>query len=98
MWKTKELWASAISLINLNMKQVPDDLNANLLYGQALFNDWRYFHARAYFKKLAKLYPDNPYAEQWYRNAARPAFWTNIYCVHWERWVPMTECNLLRKA
>lgn len=57
------------------IRQVPDDLNAKLLYGQALFNDWRYFHARGYFKKLTRRYPDNPYAEQWYKKCRNVGFW-----------------------
>jgi|GEM_PF-3448735 len=63
------------------LKLVPDDVNAKLLYGQALFKDWRYFHAKYYFKKLSKQYPDNVYAEQWYEKSKKVGFLDNLLCL-----------------
>lgn len=65
---------SPVKELRAYLKLVPDDLNAKLLFGQALYKDWRYFHAKRYFKKLGKHYPDNAYVEQWREKSKKVEF------------------------
>lgn len=47
------------------LRLVPDDQNAQLLYGKALFDSRRYLKAERYFITLQKQSAGNAYAEEW---------------------------------
>lgn len=47
------------------LRLVPDDQNAQLLYGKALYDSRRYLKAEHFFKSLKQQNGDNAYIEQW---------------------------------
>lgn len=49
------------------LRYEPDDENAQLLYGKALFESRRYNQAHRYFRSLQQQRPGNVYIEQWLR-------------------------------
>ncbi|MHA7965256.1 tetratricopeptide repeat protein [Paenibacillus sp. CAU 1782] len=74
------------------LKLMPDDQNAAILYGQALFNDKRYIHARSYFKRMLAQYPDNAYAKQWYEKSKKvsPVLILSSFLIHFLFYHPVS--------
>ncbi|MHA7965258.1 tetratricopeptide repeat protein [Paenibacillus sp. CAU 1782] len=57
------------------LRLVPDNQNAQLLYGKALFDSRRYLKAQRYFQTLSKLPTANRYAEEWLQKCFRVTFY-----------------------